>query len=471
MTSVMIINKTFLQLYEDPAAEKQVVEIERLGTNKVSATIYVDGKNIVLSDKLSNSFTPKNCVGSLSKPEDQVKEVSSERSSFPSVPEEEPSSNIEKGNEPEEKDKENLCLEGRVNIIPYARYSGPDKPFVVLDIVQKCGKYFVVGNETDLDISWTENITESLDTMSNKKPIASPKVGDFCISPTPDGTSRGQIMGISGDEKFEILWIDFGYFSTIKGAENLWEVTAEFGRPAACSLLDFEDEDDEFFEKMTKALDENPELEIGPAFISCDEETGITRVRSEKKEAENINPPLTQALEEAPEKASDLKIPVPVEVTDIIIEEFVPEKGFIVLLTNTEEKLTAIQTHLDESAPSQSPLLELPNVGDFIIAQWDEDDCWYRAYVVQKNDSSFTVFFVDFGNEAEISNDKCQKSCRVILDTQCNEPMMSFMVHSGWVFDGDRDAVNAYLEEVNDHYSFDILKFKIMIFRYTTKLK
>ena len=50
-----------------------------------------------------------------------------------------------------------------------------------------------------------------------------------------------------------------------------------------------------------------------------------------------------------------------------------------------------------------------PCAGEVVLAQFAEDQCWYRAEVTNQCDNQFQVTFIDFGNKASLCADKISK--------------------------------------------------------------
>ncbi|CBY43277.1 unnamed protein product, partial [Oikopleura dioica] len=184
------------------------------------------------------------------------------------------------------------------------------------------------------------------------------------------------------------------------------------------------------------SITEDPEDSPGLSFLKPSSEDN----KEEKKEALPDSTPETVQF--------PFTIPFPA-AGSVHIQEFIPDQGFLVLREALEEKLENFQQTLQESAPAQESLAMPPSVGDYLIVQWDDDKDWYRAAVVSAEETSFTVFFVDFGNEAVIENEKYEKVCRKITQEQCEEPMIFYYVNPGCVkFNGDEKEVNKFLDEI-----------------------
>lgn len=146
-------------------------------------------------------------------------------------------------------------------------------------------------------------------------------------------------------------------------------------------------------------------------------------------------------------------IPFP-SAGSVQIQEFIPDRGFLVYREEPEEKLDNFQRTLQETAPKQEIPATPPTVGDYLIVQWDEDKDWYRAAVVSSEETCFTVFFVDYGNDAVIENENYEKVCRKITQEQCEEPMIFYFVNPISKFNGDEKEVNKFIDEVSHSFLF-----------------
>lgn len=62
-------------------------------------------------------------------------------------------------------------------------------------------------------------------------------------------------------------------------------------------------------------------------------------------------------------------------------------------------QMSEINKVIDSLQMDKEPMLEQPiKKGTPCLAQFSQDDEWYRARYVQKDKKDFQVFFIDFGN-------------------------------------------------------------------------
>ena len=383
----------------------------------------------------------------------------------------------------------------------YERYSGPENALVVTEVFQENDQTLIIGQISDANVDWVDELTAKLDEIKEPRVLRSPKVGDFCVSPTPEGNSRAQIMRIA-DGEFTLLWTDFGYCSLVNNCEDLWEIPANLTEQAACSILQFDAKDGDFVSDVVRRFNENPneEVIISAITVEYDEISGITSVRTIDAEQSDAcqtnalsidnNAPSEQPIPSSvssevgksfnsssaddsglpkqaieteptidedgilPEKpayqpirSAKFAIPVMESNSKIDIQEFCPPIGFLV--ARESKGLDELQEQLQCTAPEQEKLDEAPVVGDCILAKWSDDGNWYRAIVMKDCEKSFDVVFADYGNDAQIKKADLIDYCRVITKEQAKEPMFCMWVSSDWKFEGDESTINEFLQEVN----------------------
>ncbi|CAF0959484.1 unnamed protein product [Rotaria magnacalcarata] len=76
--------------------------------------------------------------------------------------------------------------------------------------------------------------------------------------------------------------------------------------------------------------------------------------------------------------------------------------------------LPTIMNLLKDWNINKQPLTKQPEANMLVCAQYDGDDLWYRAWILNVSDKGFCVYFVDFGNEEVVSMDRLSECPDVI---------------------------------------------------------
>lgn len=111
------------------------------------------------------------------------------------------------------------------------------------------------------------------------------------------------------------------------------------------------------------------------------------------------------------------------------------------------EDLDRIEKLTQDAGKSQERPTAL-NIGDVCLALFSDDNQWYRALVSKKNGDTFTVVFIDYGNESEVTITNTRLVPRNLLE----QPPQAFLstLHG---FDRTKGA----WEDKGSDYFFDFL--------------
>jgi len=87
-------------------------------------------------------------------------------------------------------------------------------------------------------------------------------------------------------------------------------------------------------------------------------------------------------------------------------------------------------------------------VGTVVAAQYSEDNSWYRAKVLEADDDSVTVFFVDYGNSEIVEMDRIQPLDKQFL------PLAAQSIHCSITGEIDRsyreDIITSFIDTINE---------------------
>ena len=82
----------------------------------------------------------------------------------------------------------------------------------------------------------------------------------------------------------------------------------------------------------------------------------------------------------------------------VLVTEPVPEQGS--LETHIAKEALAMGAAHDNGAAEQKDILEH---AEFVLARWTEDNTWYRAQILTREENSCTVMFYDYGNTDSVA--------------------------------------------------------------------
>ncbi|RZF39599.1 hypothetical protein LSTR_LSTR001120 [Laodelphax striatellus] len=82
---------------------------------------------------------------------------------------------------------------------------------------------------------------------------------------------------------------------------------------------------------------------------------------------------------------------------------------FYVQSTKQSTELTALMEKIAEQYVTGGTVLSSVNEGDYCIAQYKEDEVWYRARVMTSSFGNIAVQFIDYGNSEEVTADQVKE--------------------------------------------------------------
>ncbi|XP_065890672.1 maternal protein tudor-like [Dysidea avara] len=101
-------------------------------------------------------------------------------------------------------------------------------------------------------------------------------------------------------------------------------------------------------------------------------------------------------------------------IVDIMVTHVESPSHFYCSLLQFNDQLAAITDTIATSGVSAPPVCQ-PQEGTYCLAQYSEDEEWYRAYVISVDTNEVTVQFVDYGNveRVAISDLKCLEDAQL----------------------------------------------------------
>ena len=269
--------------------------------------------------------------------------------------------------------------------------------------------------------------------------LTSPAIGSYCAAPYSDGSwYRGRITAVDPTQGVSVHYIDYGNTDQVE-VNTLRELAPEFcGLPAQalkCQLSNaspaassqWSGDATEKFQELV--LDKTAQVVfVNQHTRGCFEvqlsvegkdaaqllvEAGLARMQITKKAAAKssaqnltISPyPATKGLE-----------------YDAMVTFAESPHEFYCQVIDPEEKLDALMIEIDEycqDLSSKSPAHYTWKAGDYALAQFTEDNMWYRSRLTKmlKSGTAFEVHYIDYGNNEVVSSNQLRplkpKYCRL----------------------------------------------------------
>ena len=275
--------------------------------------------------------------------------------------------------------------------------------------------------------------------------LTSPTVGAYCAAPYSDGSwYRGRITAVDPTQGVSVHYIDYGNTDNVE-VGTLHELAPEFcgmpaqalecqlssASPAAASSQWSGDATEKFqefvLEKTAQVIFVSQhtqgcfEVQLsveGKDATQLLVEASLARMQISKKSA-------------APSSAQNLTIsPYPAtkgSKYDILVTFAESPHEFYCQVLDPEEKLDALMTEIHEycqDPSSKSPARFSWKSGDFALAQFSDDQVWYRSRIVRmlKSGTAFEVHYIDYGNSEVVPSnqlrplklDFCQLPCQAL---------------------------------------------------------
>ncbi|XP_059173554.1 uncharacterized protein LOC131954068 isoform X2 [Physella acuta] len=300
--------------------------------------------------------------------------------------------------------------------------TGPTLPVgskvpVFLSWVESPGDFWVQCEDSQVLL---ENLSAELQSFySQPQPIATPSPGAFVVARSCEDQVwyRGLVIRDLEDGNVKVLYIDYGNSETL-AKEELRQVSGVFGEivPLAslCSLVGVKPlrRGDRSWSGDAKDFLEN--LTIDGCMCEVLDATDSHRLvrlssggKDVARELVGLNVVADSSLTSsthAPAKYTK-KIHLTKSQRETVTVTFVesPHSFWCQLEKNRamlSELMDKLNLHYSENGGT--PLRE-PAVGQACIAQYSEDNGWYRAAIQKVNSSSCEVFFVDYGNKESVT--------------------------------------------------------------------
>lgn len=284
-------------------------------------------------------------------------------------------------------------------------------------------------------------------------PLTAPDlVGSFCAVPYSDGSVyRGKILSVAGDSA-QVLYIDYGntdpvlladimtldqQFTTLAAQSipcflvGISSATPSWSSECVTVLMDSALEQDMNVTYLSKAANGFYEVEIfGPDKLSLSELLVMSgmALRADPPQSLSISPTVLR----------------PGSQEDVIVTAVQPDCSLYCQLLTSEQTVFTISEDINSHiSTASSSSLSAENIGEglVILAQFTEDDCWYRSRVISKTSDVVKVVFVDYGNTEElpisrlspITSSLCKQPAQAILSklNKLDESMLVEGSHEG----------------------------------------
>lgn len=252
--------------------------------------------------------------------------------------------------------------------------------------------------------------------ISNSTPYHPIKGELVCAQfPADNVWYRAEVLEVDCDS-YKVQFVDYGNVSvnSSAGLRKILKSIVAIPRQAVCctlagvdlSTLNTEQSDvfkASFIEKIVKAeAHEMINDSYSTTFFNKMDGTKINNLINSSRTIESTDVIMASTL-------SSETIPVDGNQIEALVMESYDMKYIYVQIVSDKciLQLGTITAQLQEFCHSKSSSY-VPMTGELVCALFD-DDYWYRAEVLEVNGNDFTVFFVDYGNQANIKSSSIRK--------------------------------------------------------------
>ncbi|XP_042908070.1 uncharacterized protein [Parasteatoda tepidariorum] len=241
--------------------------------------------------------------------------------------------------------------------------------------------------------------------------------GYYCLAKYSEDESwyRAQIVACISEKELEVFFIDYGNSEIISpdAIAVLPQVFYEtYGLCFCCQLLGssssictadvseaFQNIVDEAGQDMTAKIDQV----LKEAYVI----TLLYEVNDVEKNVSEILFPVQLDVSPCPvlETANFLPPDVPLGLQEGYVSVVNSPHDFFIQLASCEDKLTGLSTELSEICEVLGDgqyVVESPTIGLACAVKYSEDENWYRAEIINLDDSTVDVLFVDYGNVSTV---------------------------------------------------------------------
>ncbi|XP_052057954.1 uncharacterized protein LOC127698468 isoform X6 [Mytilus californianus] len=278
----------------------------------------------------------------------------------------------------------------------------------------------------------SENMNKEYNSISeNELNLDKPEIQMPCIAKFSEDEQwyRAEILNIKGDD-LEVLFVDYGNTETVSKLSAKSIKTQYYSMPIQgikCLLNNVKPNGNSWSEKSnddfsTSTTDKNMELK----FISL--LSGTYEV--ELKDSETNDDIAVKLVEmgHATFSPGSQKVINPYPCTTLPLdtskEVFVSwidnPHCFWIQLAETTDSLNELVEKIQEeytSGSSSRSAVEKAEVGMQVIAQFTDDNAWYRAYIESIDAGKYCVRFIDYGNSDKVEMERLRKPSPELLST------------------------------------------------------
>ncbi|CAF0739596.1 unnamed protein product [Didymodactylos carnosus] len=281
------------------------------------------------------------------------------------------------------------------------------------------------------------NATLLITTMNKHEQLASeyantykykPTIGRPCAAKFKGDWYRGRVLAIE-ENRVEVYYVDWGNKQWCNAILEIRQLPMEYYKDPACCIRCVLDDvtDGKIGEKETAQL-----LEI--LVLDTKLDMTVTRIAS-------ATPPIphVQLIDNQRNLNREIRTTVPVLSSSIVSDPLIDLFNYKPTLNENEiykvqlavidaedemlhvilirDVLATIIQVLKDWNNQREPIKSVPNVPQLVCAQFTGDDLWYRAWIKSCKGNTFSVYYVDFGNDENLTLDRlteCPQSLRQI---------------------------------------------------------
>ncbi|XP_071177212.1 uncharacterized protein [Mytilus edulis] len=278
----------------------------------------------------------------------------------------------------------------------------------------------------------SENMNKEYNGITgNDLNLDKPEIQMPCIAKFSEDEQwyRAEIINSKGDD-LEVLFVDYGNTETVSKSSAKSIKKQYYSMPVQgikCSLNNLKPNGKSWSEKSnddfsTLTTDKNTEMK----FISLS--SGTYEVELKDTDTKDDIAVKLVEMGHATFSPGSQKVVNPYPSTSLALdttkEVFVSwidnPHCFWIQLSDATDSLNELVEKIQEeytSGPSASATVEKAEVGMQVIAQFTDDDAWYRAYIESINAGKSCVRFIDYGNSDKVEMGKLRKPTPELLST------------------------------------------------------
>lgn len=299
-----------------------------------------------------------------------------------------------------------------------------------------------------------DNLMVSIDEhyaklTANQEEMTRLQAGDYCVARYTEDESwyRAKIIDVKPNSQISVHYIDFGNGEdvTVKSVKRLSQSFSQLPEQVikCCLAGEITGLSDSQFVELT--LDKEFDMEI----VAADDK-GVAIVNLYTRDTKQpVIQLLTREKPKAPVTIQQTSLSVGIKET-VVVSFAKDVSKFYVQASKSADSLAEIMDLIHEHYSNlieEQDTVNEPQIDMFCVANFSEDDGWYRAKVTAVHGNSVEVFYVDYGNSEVLPVSRI----KTLKPDFANLPLQAIQCELTGVHGSNKDEISSkFLKIVED---------------------